>query len=55
MYLFKLVFLLFFFFLDIYPEMELLGHRVVLFLVFQENPILLSTMAAAISILTNSV
>jgi len=34
MYLFELVFLFFF---DIYPGVELLGHMVVLFLVFWEN------------------
>ena len=36
LYLFKLVFLLFFFF-GIYPGVELLGHMIVLFLVFLRN------------------
>ena len=54
MYLFK-VMLFFFFFSDIYPEMELLGHMVVLFLVFWETSILFSTVAAPIYIPTNSV
>ena len=40
MYLFKLLSL---FFSDIYPGMELLGHMVVLFLVFWETSILFST------------
>ena len=34
MYLFELVFLVF---LDVYPEVELLSHMVVLFLVFLKN------------------
>jgi len=43
MYLFKLVFL---FFSDMYPRVELLHHMVVLFLVFWETSVLFSTMAA---------
>ena len=50
-YLFKLVFS----FLDIYPGVELLGHMVVLFLVFWESSILFSTVAAPIYIPTNDV
>ena len=51
MYLFKLVYL---FLLDIYRGVELLGHMVVLFLVFWETSILFSTVAAPICIPTNS-
>ena len=51
-YLFELVFL---FFSDIYPGVELLGHMVVLVLVFWESSILFSTVAAPNYILTNSV
>ena len=51
MYLFELV--CFFFFL--YPGVELLGHMVVLFLVFWETSILFSTVAAPIYIPANSV
>ena len=42
-------------FLDIYPGVELLVHMVVLFLVFWETSILVSTVAAPIYISTNSV
>ena len=52
MYPFELVFL---FFSDIYAKVELLGHMVVLILVFQETFILLSTVASPIYIPTNSV
>ena len=50
--LFKLVF---FFWGDLYPGVELLGHMVVLFSVFGETSILFSTVSAPIYILTNSV
>ena len=40
---------------DIYPGMELLGHMVVLFLVFWETSILFSLLAAPIYIPINSV
>ena len=46
MYLFKL---------DIYPGVEMLGHKVVLFLAFWETSILFSTVAAPIHIPINSV
>ena len=52
MSLFELVFL---FFSDIYAGVELLGHMVVLFLVFWETSILFSTVAAPIYIPTSSV
>ena len=52
MYLFKLVFL---FFSDIHPGVELLGHMVILFLVVWEASILFCTVAASIYIPTNSV
>ena len=42
-------------FLDIFPGMELLGHIIVLFLVFQETSILFSTVTAPIYIPTNSI
>ena len=42
-------------FFDIYPEVELLGYMVVLFLVFWETSILFSTVAAPIYIPINSV
>ena len=42
-------------FLDVYPGVELLGHAVVLFLVFWEISILSSIVAAQICIPTNSV
>ena len=51
MYLFKLVFL----FLDIYPQVELLGHLVVIFFIFWETSILFSTVAVLMYIPTNSV
>ena len=51
-YLFQLEFLCF---LDVYPGVELLGHMVVLFLVFWEISILSSTVAAQIYIPSNSV
>ena len=41
--------------LDIYPGVEMLGHKVVLFLVFWETSILFSTVAAPIHIPINSV
>ena len=44
-----------FVFLDIYQGVELLGHMVVLFLVFSQPSILFSTVAAPIYIPTNSV
>ena len=50
--LFKLVFL---FWGDLYPWVELLGHMVVLFSVFGETSILISTVSAPIYIPTNSV
>ena len=43
------------FFSDIYPGIELLGHVVVLFLVFWETSILFSIGAAPVYISTNSV
>ena len=49
MYLFGLVFS---FFSDIYPGVELLAHMVVLFLVFRQTSILFSTVAAPIYIPT---
>ena len=52
MYLFELVFLIF---SDIYPGVELLGHMIVLFLVFQETSTLFSTVAAPVYIPMNSV
>ena len=52
MYLFELVFLIF---SDIYPGVELLGHMVVLFLVFWETSILFSIVAAPAYIPTNNV
>ena len=51
MYLFELVFL---FFLDLYPGVELLGHMVTLLLIFWEASILFSTVTAPIYIPTNS-
>ena len=42
------------FFSDKYPGVELLGHMVVLFLVFENPPILFSTVSAPIHIPTNS-
>ena len=54
-YLFELVFLFFWVFLDIYPGMELLGRVVVIFSVFWETSILFSTVTTPIYILTNSV
>ena len=42
-------------FLDIYPGMELLGHMVILFLVFWETSVLFSTVTATVYISTNSV
>ena len=54
-HLFELVFLLLLLFLDIYPEVKLLGHMVVLFLGFSETSILSPTMTATIYIPTNSV
>ena len=54
MYPFKLVFLESFFLIYIHPEVNLLGHIVVLFLVFWETFILFSTVAAPIYIPTNS-
>ena len=47
--------LVFLFLSDIYPGVELLGHMVVLFLVFWENFILFLTVAAPIYIPTNNV
>jgi len=44
----------FFFFSDIYPGVGLLGHMVVLFLVFWEASILFSSVAALIHTLTNN-
>ena len=44
----------FFFFSYICTGLEVLGHMVVLFLVFEENSILLFTMAVPIYIPTNS-
>ena len=44
-----------FFFLNIYPGVELLGHMVILFLAFWEMSILFSTVAAQIYISTSSV
>ena len=52
MYLFELVFS---FFSDIYPGVELLDHMAVLFLVLWETSILFSTVAAPIYTPTNSV
>ena len=52
MYLFKLVFS---FFLDIYQEVELLDHMVILFLVFWGASILFSIMDVPIYISTKSV
>ena len=52
MYLFELVFS---FFSDIYPGVELLGHMIVLFLVFWDTFILFSTVAAPIYIPTSSI
>ena len=52
---FWLTVLLFSLFSDIYPEGKLLGHMVVLFLVFWEITILFSLEAAPIYISTNSV
>ena len=51
MYLFKLVFS---FSLDIYPGVELLDNRVVLFLLFWGTPLLFSTLAAPTYIPTNT-
>ena len=51
MYLFELVFS---FFVDIYPGVELLNHMVVLFLVFWGTSILFSIVAVPIYIPTNS-
>ena len=51
-YLFELQFLCF---LNVYPWVELLGHMVVLFLVFWEISIFSSIVAAHIYILSNSV
>ena len=47
--------LMFLFFVDIYPEVELLGHMIVIFFVFWESSILFSTVAAPIYIPVNSV
>ena len=44
-----------FVFSDIYPGVELLGHMVIIFLVFWEMSILFSIVAAPIYIPTNSV
>ena len=55
MYLFKLVFSGFVFFLNIYPGVELLGYMVVLFLVLWGTSILCSTVAAPVFIPTNGV
>ena len=52
MYLFELVFL---FFSDTYSGVELLGHMVVLLLVFWETSLLFSTVAAVIYIPADSV
>ena len=52
MYLFEIVVLVF---LNIYPGVELLGHMVVLFLVFWETSILFSTVAVPIYIPPSSV
>ena len=52
MYLFELVFL---FLSDVYPGVELLGHMILLFLVFIETSILFSTVSAPIYIPMNSV
>ena len=43
-----------FWFLDMYPGMELLCHMVVLFLVFWETAVLFSTVVAPIHIPTKS-
>ena len=43
------------FFSEVYPEVELLGHMIILFLVSLKTPILLSTETAAIYILASSV
>ena len=51
MYLFKL---LCFFFSDVYPGVGLLGHMVVLFLVFWEASVLFSSVAALICTLTDN-
>ena len=53
MYLFKFVFV-FFFFKDIYPGVELLLHMVALFLVFCKSSIVFSTENAPIYIPNNS-
>ena len=53
MYLFELVFL--FFFSGIYSEVKLLGHMVVLVLVFKETSMLFSTVTALIYIPTKIV
>ena len=53
MYLFVLVFSVFF--LDIYPGVALLGHIVVLFLVFWKTSMLFSTVAAPNYIPTNRI
>ena len=45
----------FLFFSDMYPGVGLLGHMVVLFLVFWETSVLFATVAAPIYIPTNSV
>ena len=50
MYLFEV---LFSFFLGIHPEVELLDHMIVMFLVFWGHAILFSTVAAAFSIPTS--
>ena len=55
MYLFQSVFLFFGFFWDIYPGVKLLGHMVVLFLVFREITILSSIVTAPLYIPTNRV
>ena len=55
MHVFFKISVLFFFSLDIYTIMELLGRMVVLYLVFRETSILFSTVAAPVYIPTNSV
>ena len=49
-YLFELVFLVFFFFFDIYSGVEMPGHVVVLFLGFWETSLLFSIVAAPVYI-----
>ena len=50
-YSFKLLFRVY---LDIFPEVELLGHKIVLFLIVWGHSILFSTVAAPVCIPTNS-